>query len=109
VLAESNFISKWVGDNIVQHPVTAGLTHLFAPVAAGTAKAFIPYQAVKLTYRIAKNPTLAKIYANTVKAASKENAPLFNKYLKQLDDALQNEENLDSYEFVNEENGDNLY
>ncbi len=102
VLANSNFISNWVENNVVQHPVTAGLMHLLAPVGVASANIVAPYQAYKLTYRISKDPTLAKIYANTMKAAAKENVPLFNKYLKQLDDALQKDEDEDRYEFVNE-------
>jgi hypothetical protein len=99
-LAKSNFLSQWVENNVIQHPVTSGLIHLFGPVSGATATAILPYQAVKLSYRIAKSPTLAKIYAKTTKAAIKEDAITFNKYLKELDNALQKEENNDRYEFI---------
>ncbi len=99
-LASSNFISKWVENNVVQHPITSGLMHLFGPVGTGAAVAAVPYQATKLTYRVAKSPTLAKIYAQTVKAAAQEDAVLFNKYLKQLDEEVQKDENEDRYEFI---------
>ncbi len=99
-LAKSNFISHWVENNVVQHPVTSGLMHLFGPVAKTTAIAALPYQAVKLTYRIGKSPTLAKIYGNTLRAAAKEDSVAFNKYLQQLDKGLQEEESEDEYEFI---------
>ncbi len=103
-LAQSNFLTNWIGNNIVQHPLTTGLLHIFgAPIGAiaGTATgAIVPYQAAKLGYRISKSPTLAKIYANTVKAAVKEDAKAFNKYLKDLDNELQEEESEDKFEFV---------
>ena len=103
-LAKSNFISHWVENNIVQHPITNGLMHLFGPLAPtiGTSAgvALAPYQATKLMYRIAKSPTLAKIYGQTVKAAAKEDAVLFNKYFKNLDSEIQKEESSDKYEFI---------
>lgn len=99
-LARSNFISHWVDKNVLHSPATAGLLHLFGPVAKVSAKALIPYQAAKLGYRIAKSPTLAKIYGNALKAAAKEDAKTFNKYLKELDQNLQSEENKDQFEFI---------
>jgi len=99
-LANSHFLSNWIENNVVQHPLTTGLMHLFAPAASAAAVAVVPYQAVKLTYRIANSPTLAKIYAKTVTAAAKEDAIAFNKYLKELDQAVQQEESKDRYEFI---------
>lgn len=103
-LARSNFISGWIENHIVQHPATTGLLHILGvPIgnlaAAGTG-AILPYQAAKLGYRISKSPTLAKIYGNTMRAAAKEDAKAFNKYLKDLDEAFQEEENEDKYEFI---------
>lgn len=98
-LARSNFVGNWIDSNIVHSPVTIGLMHLFTPVTmAGSA--FPVYYGAKLTYRIAKSPTLRKIYGNTLKAAAKEDAKSFNKYFKELDDALQEEESEDKYEFI---------
>lgn len=99
-LARSNFISQWVDNNVVQHPLTTGLLHLFGPIGTSAAVAVAPYQAAKLTYRISKSPTLAKIYGQAVKAAAKEDAVLFNKYLKNLDAEIQKEESKDKYEFI---------
>ncbi len=99
-LANSNWVSSWIDKNVVQSPVTTGLMHLFGPVSVTAATAAVPYQAAKLMYRITKSPTLAKIYGNTLKSASKEDAKAFNKYLKQLDEEIQNEESQDKYEFI---------
>jgi len=99
-LASSNFISNWVDKNVVNSPVTTGLLHLFGPVSKTVAKVAVPYQAAKLGYRIAKSPTLAKIYGNTLKAAAKEDSKNFNKYLKELDMHLQREESQDRFEFI---------
>lgn len=100
-LAKSNFISGWIENNVVQNPVTMGLLHLVGGGIGTTVASFaVPYQAAKLGYRIAKSPTLAKIYGNTVKAAVKEDAKLFNKYLKELDNHLQEIESEDQYEFI---------
>src|SRR5271170_363484 len=102
-LASSNWVSSWIENNIVQHPVTTGLMHVLMPVGTATATAtslMAPYQAAKISYRIAKSPTLAKIYAKIVNSAVKEDSKVFNKYLKQLDEKLQEEENEDRYEFI---------
>jgi hypothetical protein len=103
-LARSNFVSHWIENNVVQSPLTHGLLHVvggnIGSVASGTVGAILPYQAAKLTYRIAKSPTLAKIYGNTLKSAAKEDVKAFNKYLKELDDAMQKEESEDKFEFI---------
>ena len=99
-LANSNFVSSWIEKNLTQHPVINGLAHMFAvPIKMGAA-AILPYQVTKLTYRISKSPTLAKIYAKTMKAAANEDKLLFNKYFKELDQALQDEESEDRFEFI---------
>jgi hypothetical protein len=81
-----------------------GLLHIvggsIGGAAASTVGAVLPYQAAKLTYRIAKSPILAKIYGNTLKAAAKEDAKSFNKYLKELDEKIQKEESEDKFEFI---------
>lgn len=99
-LAQSNFISHWIDNNVLQHPMTTGLLHVIAPATTVASAAIIPYQAVKLSYRIGKSPTLAKIYGKAVKSAVKEDAVSFNKYLKELDSYIQKEENEDRYEFI---------
>lgn len=100
-LAKSNFISHWVENNVVTSPITHGLLHMVgSPLAGGTAIAIAPYQAYKLSYRIARSPTLAKIYANTLKSAVKEDVVAFNKYLKDLDKGLQEEESEEKYRFI---------
>lgn len=99
-LAQSNFISHWIDSNVVHSPVTTGLLHLFGPVASAAAAITVPYHATKLGYRVAKSPTLAKIYGNAMRAAAKEDSKSFNKYLNQLDEGLQKEENEDKFEFI---------
>lgn len=99
-LARSNVFSNWVKDNVVHSPVTVGLMHLFSPIATGTAVAAFPYQAGKLIYRIQKSPTLRKIYGDAVKSAGKEDSKAFNKYLKELDEKLEEEESGDRYRFI---------
>jgi hypothetical protein len=103
-LARSNFVSSWIENNIVQHPLTTGLLHILGTplgTTVGVATgAILPYQGMKLMYRITKSPTLRNIYGKTLKAAAKEDVPLFNKYLKDLDSGLQEEENKDKFEFL---------
>jgi len=103
-LAKSNFVSHWIENNVVQSPVTHGLLHVvggnIGGAASGTVGAILPYQAAKLTYRISKSPTLAKIYGNTLKAAAKEDSKLFNKYLNELDEKMQEEEGKERYRFI---------
>lgn len=103
-LAQSNFLSNWIDNNVVQHPLTTGLLHLlgvpFASIGGAASGAIVPYYGIKLGNRIMKSPVLRKIYGNTLKAAAKEDARSFNKYLKQLDDGLQEEELQDRFEFI---------
>lgn len=99
-LARSNIFSNWVKDNVTHNPVTVGLMHLFSPIATGVSVAAVPYQASKLLYRIQQSPTLRKIYGNALKSASKEDAKTFNKYLKELDEKLDQEESEDRYHFI---------
>ncbi len=100
-IAQSNLMSRFVEKNLKYTPFTSGLLHMFGgQVGSMAAKSVAPYQIGKLTYRIAKSPTLAKYYASAVAAASKENAVAFNKYLKKLDEELQKIESEEKYEFV---------
>lgn len=103
-LSRSNFISHWIDNNVVQNPITSALLHVVGGGVGSTVGAVtgaaIPYQGVKLVYRIFKSPTLRKIYGNTLKSAAKEDSKAFNKYLRSLDDKLQEEENKDKYRFV---------
>ena len=50
------------------------------------------YQGAKLIYRIARSPTLARMYSRIVGSAVAENAPLMNKEIKKLDHEIQKEE-----------------
>ena len=99
-IARSNFVANWVGDNVTQSPVTHGLLSVFGPATKAAGVALVPYQATKILYRIQQSPVLAKIYQKTVQAAIKEDAILFNKYIKKLDDALQESESEDRFEFI---------
>lgn len=100
-MAKSNFISNFVSKNVKSSPVTHGLLHLFGgPIGSTASAAVVPYQATKLGYRIMKSPTLRKHYAGALKAASKDNAKVFNKYLNELDEGIQKEESKERWEFV---------
>ena len=97
-IAKSNYISRWVENNLGYNPVTLGLAKLFMPTAAGFAAPI--YYPAKYIYRISKSPTLRKIYGNTLKSAVKEDATSFNKYLKELDQEIQKEEVKTRYRFI---------
>jgi hypothetical protein len=104
-MARSKFMTQWAEKNIAKTPVTHGLMHIIlgpAGISAATAAggAIVPYQAARLTYRIAKSPALSKIYGNMIKSAVKEDSVNFNKYLKELDSNLQEEENKEFWEFL---------
>jgi hypothetical protein len=99
-LAQSHFLSNWIDKNVVHSPVTVGLMHLFGPVAKVAPAVAFPYHIYKLGYRIAKSPTLRKIYANALKAATKEDTKVFNKYLRELDQGLQEDESQSRYKFI---------
>jgi hypothetical protein len=112
-LAQSNFVTHWIQENVTHNPITHGLLHLFGPVQtalAGTAASvgapiatgatLAGYQAVKLLYRINNSPVLRKIYGTALKEAATENAGAFNRSLKQLDEKLQEEESQDKYRFI---------
>jgi hypothetical protein len=100
-IAQSNVVSKFVENNLKYSPVTSGLIHLFhGPIGGAAAQAAAPYQVAKLTYRIAKSPTLAKYYGKVLQAAASEDAAIFNRELERLDKALQKEEGKDRYELI---------
>jgi hypothetical protein len=101
VLAQSNFVSRFVEKNLKSSPLTHGLLHLFgSSIGTAASGAVLPYQGVKLGYRIAKSKTLRGIYKDTLNAAIKEDAASFNKYLHKLDDAIQEDESKDRYSFI---------
>lgn len=97
-LAKSNWISNWINNSVKYSPVTHGLLHILGGTGAAVSAPI--YYGTKLGYRIAKSPTLRKIYGNTVKGAIKEDAAVFNKELEKLDHAIQEEEAKDRYEFI---------
>jgi hypothetical protein len=101
-LAQSNILSKFVEKNLKYTPVTHGIVDLLrGPVGGTIAGAAIPYSAGKVLYRISKSPTvLGKHYARTLKAASNENAVVFNKELKKFDQAMQKEEKKSKYSLI---------
>jgi len=122
-MARSNLVSKWIENHVTGGPITEGLLALFGlsakagtvglgKLVAGTSGALATgaattatlagYQGSKLLYRVYNSPTLRKIYGNALSEAAKENALLFNKYLKQLDSGLQKEESKDEYEYVDQ-------
>jgi hypothetical protein len=101
-IAQSNILSKFVEKNLKYTPITHGIVDLLrGPVGGTVAGAAIPYATGKVLYRISKSPkVLGKHYARTLKAASAENAVVFNKELKKFDEALQKEEKKSKYRLV---------
>jgi hypothetical protein len=99
-LAKSNVLSNWVQNNVTHSPITVGLMHLFGPISQGISAGIFPYYVGKLLYRIKASPILRKIYGNAVKSAAKEDVNVFNKYLSQLDEGLQEEESESRYRFI---------
>lgn len=100
-IAKSNFVGNWVQKNVKSPLITEGLMALFGnPLAKGAAKLALPYKGAQLMYRVSKSPALRKIYQNTLKAATEENAIIFNKHLKELDGKLQEEESKHKYRFI---------
>lgn len=98
-VAESKIVSKWVEKNVKYAPVAAPLLKLFGSsigtVASGSV---LPYQALKVAYRIAKSPKLASHYSKSLAAAVAEDSISFNRELKKLDQALQKENKKDQWE-----------
>lgn len=92
-IAQSNFISRGVEKISSYSPKTVGLISMFDGKAGQVAsKAALPYQSIKLMYRIHKSPELAKYYGNALKAAAEQNAQVFNAELEKLDKGLEAEE-----------------
>jgi hypothetical protein len=101
VLARSNFASRFIEKNIKSSPITHGLLHLFgSPIGGAVSGAVLPYQGFKLGYRISKSKTLRNIYNKALQSAIKEDAGAFNKYLNELDEAIQEDEAQDRYSFI---------
>lgn len=90
-IAQSNFFTRFIENNLKYHPVTSGLLHILG-ASVGAAGAIAPYQAVKLLFRIKNSPTLAKYYGSTLKAAAAEDAEVFNKEMAKLDHELQKDQ-----------------
>lgn len=101
-IAKSSKLTNWAENNLKHSPLTVGLVHFFGlpGVAQAGGALLAPYEATKILYRIHKSPELRKYYAQTLKAMAQENAPVFNKSIKKLDDKLQEEESKDTFKFV---------
>jgi hypothetical protein len=102
-MAKSKPLGRWIENNLHYSAKTAGLGELLgqagltgiAAKAAGLNSGLAVgavYKGGQILYRVAKSPKLAKHYAKTLAAASAENASLFNKELKSLDKAIQEED-----------------
>lgn len=95
---QSNFISRFIENNISGSPVTHGLAHALGAVG-GAITGVLPYQGAKLLYRIYKSPALRTIYARVVASAAAENATIMNKEIKKLDKKMQTEEKEEKVRF----------
>lgn len=100
VIAQSNFISNWVEKNISSTPAISKVLHLFSSGAETVGTAILPYHVTKIGYRIAKSPTLRKLYEEAIVSATKQDIPGFIKILSKMNEELGNEENEDKYEFI---------
>lgn len=90
----SNYIKREYG-NPVKSMLVKGLVYSGvggATVATGGG-AIAAYQGAKLVDRMLRSPELAELYANTVRAASQNNALEMKKYLKKLDEKAYEMEN----------------
>ena len=105
VISRSNLLQGWAEKSLKFTPVSAGLVHLIGipgltEAATYAASAALPYQAGKVMYRVSKSPALTKIYRNIINSALKEDSVAFNKYMKDLDERLVEQEAKDRYEFI---------
>lgn len=89
-MAQSQFISRLIQDNVKGNIVTHGLLHALG-VGTGAVGGIVPYQALKILYRMKQSPVLQKHYLRIVGSAAAENFPLMNKELHKLDKELQKE------------------
>lgn len=90
-LAQSNFISNYIKNNLKDLPISPQLLHAIG-IAGVSATGVIPYQSAKLLYRISKSPELAKYYSRVIASAASEDAVLMRKELTKLDDELKKQE-----------------
>jgi hypothetical protein len=91
-MMQSNFVSRFIENNIVGHPMTHGLMHALGVGIEGAFSALLPYQAIKIGYRIWNSPVLRRHYTRLVSSAASENAPVMNREIKKLDTLLQKED-----------------
>lgn len=100
-IAKSNFVGNWVQKNLKSPIVSEGLLMLMGSgLSAKVSSLAIPYKATQVMYRIQKSPALRQMYADTLKAAAKEDAKAFNKYLSALDKQIQREESEEEWEIL---------
>jgi hypothetical protein len=96
-IQQSQFVTNFINNHFKGNSMTHGLLHaLGVPIENAVA----PYQAVKILYRIAKSPELAKIYSRILGSAASENAPIMNKEIKKLDERLQKEKSKNRYRIL---------
>ncbi len=97
----SNFVTRWIGNNLKYNPLTAGLAKLVTGgIGTTVGSATVVYPAAKLLYRVFKSPVLRKYYTKAIGSAAKQNAVQFNRDLKRLDKAIQDDAAKDTYQFV---------
>lgn len=97
-MAKSNWVTNWAENNIKNVPLTEGLMAVFG-VPVSTVGAAVGYLPAKLIYRIVQSPTLKNIYGKAIGAAAREDSVAFNKYLKDLDSKMQEEEGKETWVF----------
>jgi hypothetical protein len=101
VIADSNWIAKYIEKNSKYNPVTHGLIEMFrGSIGSNAAAAVLPYQSAKILYRISKSPILAKHYSKILSSAAKDDAIIMNNELKKLDKALEKEEKKSKFELI---------
>lgn len=98
VVSESNWITKYIENNMKYNPVTHGLIQLFENQIGSTASAAaLPYGAVKIMYRISQSPVLAKHYMKILKSAAEQNAPVLNREMEKLDKKIQQDQKKEKF------------
>lgn len=112
-IAQTQWIGRAAEKLLNYKPGTQGLEKIFGiaggitgiaskgasalPAIGGSVAA---YKSAQLAARIYKSPALRQHYVNALKAASQDNATVFNKEIRKLDEGLMQEDSKPRYVFI---------
>lgn len=100
-ISKSNFVANYIEENLRYTPMTSNLLHIFGPnVGGGFATAVLPYQTMKILYRVSKSPELSRHYLKALSAAGMEDAAILNREMKKLDQGLEKQEKKQRFKIV---------